>query len=487
MKNKLLFILIILISFQTTQAQWSQIGSDIYGQSVGDYSGTSVSMSADGSIVAIGSPYNDDNGEDSGQVRVYKNIAGSWTQMGADIEGDPIWGYSGWSVSLSADGLTLAIGAPEAYDETLSYAGQVKIFRYTASSWLQIGDSIIGELQYDDHAGNAVSLSADGSIIAIASYGLDHFRGRVRVFENQADVWVQIGDSMDGSTIGEEFGNSLEITNDGTTLVVGAPNYANNGIGYVKVFKNIAGEWVQVGATINGDELNARFGWAVSINETGDRIAVSAPYHEVRGITKVFQNNSGVWEQIGDDIYDEINDDNSGYAICFNDDGSKIVISSRRAYGSRGQVCLYQENTGVWEQLGNCIIGDEASDYSGTDVCLTNDGSKLAIGAPKNDANGDYSGQVKVFQFTSSSGTDDLVEDKLSIYPNPFKDTFTLNSLNNSIKKITITDYTGKIVKTLTNTKQNNSIDLSGVSNGFYMVNVFVNNKVIAKKIIKKQ
>ena len=82
---------------------WSQIGSNIVGEAIGDNSGawTSVSLSADGSIVAIGAHHNDGNGKKSGHVRIYQNIGGSWTQVGADIEGEAAYDNSCHSISQS--------------------------------------------------------------------------------------------------------------------------------------------------------------------------------------------------------------------------------------------------------------------------------------------------------------------------------------------------------------------------------------------------
>jgi len=53
--------------------QWNQIGADIDGEAAGDQSGAAVSLSSDGSVVAIGAPYNDENGNASGQVRIFSN------------------------------------------------------------------------------------------------------------------------------------------------------------------------------------------------------------------------------------------------------------------------------------------------------------------------------------------------------------------------------------------------------------------------------
>lgn len=84
------------------------------GQSESERSGYSVSLSAGGNIIAIGAPNNDDAGQAAGQVRVYENISGVWTQVGQDINGKVnqfgLGGNSGYSVSLSSDGGILAIG-----------------------------------------------------------------------------------------------------------------------------------------------------------------------------------------------------------------------------------------------------------------------------------------------------------------------------------------------------------------------------------------
>ena len=89
----------------------TQIGSDINGETTGDQSGRSVSSSSDGTIVAIGAWYNDGNGTSSGHVRVYSWDGSNWDQLGSDIDGEAADDGSGWSVSLSSDGTIVAIGA----------------------------------------------------------------------------------------------------------------------------------------------------------------------------------------------------------------------------------------------------------------------------------------------------------------------------------------------------------------------------------------
>ena len=86
------------------------VGDDI-DEATGDKSGYSVSLSSDGSVVAIGAKENSGNAASSGHVRIYKNVNGSWTKIGDDIDGEATGDDSGNSVSLSSDGSIVAIGA----------------------------------------------------------------------------------------------------------------------------------------------------------------------------------------------------------------------------------------------------------------------------------------------------------------------------------------------------------------------------------------
>ena len=110
-------------------SSWKQLGQDITGDANGDQFGVSISLSDDGKTLAIGAEYNNGNGESSGHVRVYRmdDSSTSWTQVGEDIDGEASGDYSGVSVSLSADGTTVAIGAPW-YDDNGENSGHVRIF-----------------------------------------------------------------------------------------------------------------------------------------------------------------------------------------------------------------------------------------------------------------------------------------------------------------------------------------------------------------------
>jgi len=93
-----------------------------------------VSLSNDGSRVAVGARYNDGGGTYSGHVRVYQYSNNSWNQLGSDVFGTVDSGGNwfdamGSSVSLSGDGSTFAAGAP-----FHGYVGAVRVYELEESS-----------------------------------------------------------------------------------------------------------------------------------------------------------------------------------------------------------------------------------------------------------------------------------------------------------------------------------------------------------------
>ena len=116
---------------------WKQIGQDIDGEAAYDQSGMAVSLSADGKTLAIGANgngVNDDNGAGAGHVRVYhmNDTGSSWKKIGLDIDGESAGDQSGYSVSLSADGKTVAIGSMK-NDENGVNSGHARVFNQVAS------------------------------------------------------------------------------------------------------------------------------------------------------------------------------------------------------------------------------------------------------------------------------------------------------------------------------------------------------------------
>jgi|GEM_PF-2176208 len=281
------FMMVVLFLVSNAWAQeWSQIGADIDGEAAGDRSGRSVSLSADGTRVAIGAYLNEDNGWYSGQVRIFEYAGGSWTQLGADLDGEAAYDRSGESVSLSADGARVAIGAPR-NDGNGSESGQVRIFEYAAGSWTQLGADLDGEAA-SDYSGYSVSLSADGARVAIgatANDGNGSSSGQVRIFEYAGGSWTQLGADLDGEAVGDVSGCSVSLSADGARVAIGAPYNDGNGSnsGQVRIFEYAGGSWAQIGADLDGEAAGDRSGISVSLSADGARVAIGAYLNDGNG------------------------------------------------------------------------------------------------------------------------------------------------------------------------------------------------------------
>ena len=92
--KKLIYI-IVFVPFLCFSQGWNQVGLDVDGEAVEDRSGHAVAINGDGTVIAAGALSNDDNGVNSGHVRVYEYLMGVWTQKGQDIDGEAAADFPG--------------------------------------------------------------------------------------------------------------------------------------------------------------------------------------------------------------------------------------------------------------------------------------------------------------------------------------------------------------------------------------------------------
>ena len=419
-------------SYQTDVPVWVQLGLDIDGEAAGDQSGWSVSLSSDGSRMAIGSIRNGDVGVDAGHVRVYEWDGISWVQLGLDIDGEAAGDQSGWSVSLSADGSRLAIGAT-GNDGVGAGAGHVRVYEWDGISWVQLGLDIDGEA-LGDGSGVSVDLSSDGSRIAIGAENNDAggaFAGHVRIYQWDGVGWIQLGQDIDGEGIGDYFGFSVSFSSDGDRLAIGAPE--NDGgasdAGHVRVYDwdSVLLTWEQLGLDIDGEAAGDGSGNSVSLSSDGNRLAIGAPGSDgaggFTGDVRVYDWDSVSlsWVQLGLAIDGEGADDFSGSSVSLSSDGNRLAIGAVLNDGNgadAGHVRLYDwDGTSLsWVQLGLDIDGEAAGDLSGKSISLSSDGRRLAIGAYGNVGNGLGAGHVRVYELDSFTGFLTLND---TLYGNP--------------------------------------------------------------------
>lgn len=358
----------------TNSGGWTQLGSDIDGEAAGDISGI-VSASADGKTVAIGAPYNDGNGADSGHVRLFTWDGTAWVQKGADIDGENA-GDIASIVSLSADGNTVVIGA-HLNDGAGEDAGHARIYDWDGTSWTQRGADIDGEAA-GDQSGLMVSISADGNTVSVgAAYNggvpntnaNGYWAGHARIFDWNGSAWSQRGDDIDGEAAVGFFGRRTRLSADGNTIAVAGFLNDGNGLdsGHVRMYDWNGASWTQRGRDIDGSRAGDQSAHSISLSADGNTVAVGSLLNDSggqdAGQMRIFDWNSVAWQQRGDDIYGEAVGDISTRGLSLSADGNTVAIGAPYNDGNgddAGHVRLYDWNGTAWLPRGVDIDGESA-------------------------------------------------------------------------------------------------------------------------------
>jgi len=439
----------------------------------GDDFGYALSISGDGSTLAVGA-YGEDssatgiNGDQSnddasnaGAVYVFiRDEDGAWAQQAyIKASNTDAYDYFGYALSISGDGSTLAVGAygedsnatgvdGDQGNNDTPYSGAVYVFvRDEDGAWVQEAYIKASNTGGGDMFGYALSISGDGSTLAVGAYledssatGIDGDQsnddatdsGAVYVFVRDEDgAWAQEAYIKASNTGGEDlFGWALSVSMDGSIIAVGAlwEDSSATGIdgdqsnddaensGAVYVFVRDGGAWAQE-AYIKASNTDAHdyFGHALSISGDGSTLAVGAHKEDSNatgidgdqnnddashaGAVYVFARDGGAWAQ---QAYVKASNtdggDEFGYALSISGDGSTLAVG---AYGENsnatgvdgdqgnndtpdsGAVYVFvRDEGGAWAQQAYVKASNtETDDYFGYALSISGDGSTLAVGA----------------------------------------------------------------------------------------------------------
>lgn len=382
--------------------QWVQLGNSINGSQANARFGWSTAISGNGTVVATGAIFT----SSGGQVTVYGLSNGIWGPIGTPINAESGGDQTGQSVSLSDDGSILAIGEPFNNDIGVT-SGQVRVFKNINNNWTQLGQDLLG-VNALDGAGTSVDLSADGSVVAFgipnsSVPGLSGFIGKVKVFTLQGNTWVQKGGDIDGDGAIIKFGQSVSLSDDGNTIAIGQTGDPSNinvpQFGRVKVYQFVNNQWTQIGSTILGQADRDEFGHKVSLSGPGNILAIST--FGGSNVAVVYQLNGGVWTQIGGAMFGENAGDLFGFSISLSNDGSLLAVGARWNSSDgfrRGRAYVFKNQGGTWQLVDNPIVGIANSDQNGFSVSLSKDGSRVVVSALDNDAAGTNTGQLRIFE-----------------------------------------------------------------------------------------
>lgn len=244
------------------------------------------------------------------------------------------------------------------------------------------------ENSFPDRFGHSMSLSQDGNIVATSVLLYPENRGSVRVYErqNQGNVWQLKGNIIEHE---EGFGSSLELSDDGLTLVIGRS--ALEGQDIIRVYRYNPGlnSWIQLGTNII-ENASILAGFTVSISGDGNVIAVGDHGHNsFTGRVRVYEFDGADWTIRGQPIDGSASDVEFGHSVSLSQNGNILACGAPREgrFSFAGAVRILKWNAGTtqWEPLGPDI---ESTDFFearfGFSVSLSDSeiNPRVAIGAP---------------------------------------------------------------------------------------------------------
>jgi len=365
----------------------------------GDEFGTSVALSSDGNTLAVGAESEESaargvNGDQSdnsvpgaGAVYVFARSGGIWSQeayvkaSNTGEEGDEF----GYSVALSADANTLAVGAHSEHsaatgvngnqdDRSLDSSGAVYVFSRNGSTWSQ--QAYVKPWNTTNRGalfGFSVALSGNGNTMAVGAYDENAGRGALYIFNRSGSTWSQQTRlQASNAESNDQMTSSLAISNDGNTIAAGAydeesflpgvqpptagahdeplrvPGDDPLSTGAAYIFVRNDGKWTQqayIKAT-NPHKYD-QFGWAIAISGDGNTVAVGAHFQ-------------------------------CGGATGLN--GNQADFSAEFA----GAAYVYTRSGTTWSPAAYVKASNtQANAEFGLSVALNNDGTILAVGSPR--------------------------------------------------------------------------------------------------------
>jgi hypothetical protein len=243
---------------------WEERGAPI--ETGPKQAGSSVSLSADGSTLAVAVP---DDGSGNGRVHVYSYDAttgsgGMWKVLGTELEGYSA--QSGFNIELSDDGGRLAIGTWRLLEDSkhdgLYDARRVRMhYLSQTNSWETFGPQIELANTFDQST-VSISLGANGNVLAACTVN----SCSAYMYNIVTQKWERIGNEVTG-------GEDVSLSVSGNSMAVGMPNKDPSGV--VQIFSNEDGSWFLLGSNIVGSSFGDRTGQSVSIS--GGIVAIGSP------------------------------------------------------------------------------------------------------------------------------------------------------------------------------------------------------------------
>ena len=470
MKKILLFIGLVVISV-CAEAQ----DATITYQSSHKDNHFGWAITGNGYLCCISDPRDSITGYANGCVNIYKKIGESWEYIQTLRNKEQLpYDYFGYALSMHED--MLAVSAIGDNDKGFM-SGGVYIYKFKSDSMSLTQTIFPPENMKKGYFGKAVKICKDYLVVGapgvnskgcIYLYSLsgDTFQYKARI--SPADLPAQA-----------DFGASIDYYND--TVFVGAPKGGDNEYrqGMVYIYARTADNLIQVQTVSAGiNNYGSLFGYAVSAWK--NKLLVSAPHAFISGNeTFYFSGKAFLFEKTGSNwgIKDTITDtepsshDLFGSAVSVRD--SLMVISEPRNDDLKedgGKIFVYKYNEGKWQPNIYLINPVNGESYFGNSLFVDN--NTMMVGVSGNKTN---KSEGTVYYYIINENPEsirDNLPEKISIYPNPVSDKLTVEITGTGKYQYKMFDPLGRLAFSGNLRNGKNTIPVSGLVSGIYMLSV---------------
>ena len=368
-----------------------------------DYYGY-VGISGNGLVMVIVGKEDDDTTTNSGGFMVYEKINGVWTytqQITNVGSGSATLGDcdEGKSVQLDYTGTRVFIGA-HADDNSTTNTGSVYIYKRVAQGDWTLEQTLTGasgsyRLGHND-------VNNDGDKLIIGSYGYPGSGnvGRAWYYTRSGTSWSLQDQLAAPST--SAYGNSVGINSTGTRAIIGGYNHSSNK-GRADIWNYSGSSW-SIGAGFTGENSSDKFGWNVDMSNDGNTIVVGAPQYSGgggEGRAYIYTTSDGTNWSLTKTLSNQTANEQFGFSVQISGDGNTVVIGAAKnddGVTDGGRSYVYVKSGGSWPSTPtHTIIGTTANSNNGHTLGISDTGETIISGAPFDDDKGTNQGAVYIF------------------------------------------------------------------------------------------
>ena len=380
-----------------------------------DFFGGAVSISNDGSTAIVGAKNEDPNNQsNAGAAYIFTRSGTTWSQQAKILAGDIGQNDTfGGAVSISSDGDTAIVGSPREGTGG-AYAGAAYIFTRSGTTWSQQRKIQASDKQGSDYFGEAVAISSDGDTVIVGAKNEDTGAmdaGSAYIFTRSGTSWpqqakLQASDRQQS----DYFGNSVSLSSDGSTAIVGSylEDTGGTSAGSVYIFTRSGTTWSQQVKIQSSDiEAGDRFGDKVAISSDGNTAIVGTYFHEDAGeintgAAYIFTRSGTTWSQQAKIKASDAEDsDNLAISVAISSDGNAVILGASgedTGGSSAGAAYIFTRSGTTWSQQAKIQSSDvEAGDSFGRAVDISDDASAAIIGALYEDTGDSNVGAAYIF------------------------------------------------------------------------------------------